>query len=79
MCLTPPGRARPNRGRACCCWALPRGGTVGGDNGYDIASFVAAVRVAGLTPHVAQKDKGSAIDAGPRGIRDTRLVNSDAS
>jgi IS5 family transposase len=42
--------------------ALPRGSTVGGDKGYDVASFVAAVRTLGFTPHVAPKDKGSAID-----------------
>ena len=40
----------------------PPGGTVGGDKGFDVASFVAAVRALALTPHVAQKDKGSAID-----------------
>jgi len=43
--------------------ALPHGSTVGADKGYDVASFVAAVRTLGLTPHVAQKDKGSAIDS----------------
>jgi transposase len=43
--------------------ALPHGRTVGGDKGYDVASFVAAVRTLGLTPHVAPKSKGSAIDA----------------
>jgi transposase len=37
-------------------------GTVGGDKGFDVASFVAAVRALGITPHVAQKVKGSAID-----------------
>jgi hypothetical protein len=37
-------------------------GTVGGDKGFDVPSFVAAVRLLGLTPHVAQKVKGSAID-----------------
>jgi len=37
--------------------------TVGGDRGYDVSSFVAALREQGLTPHVAQKVKGSAIDA----------------
>jgi transposase len=43
--------------------ALPDGGgTVGGDKLYDVASFVAGVRALGLTPHVAQKEKGSAID-----------------
>jgi transposase len=40
----------------------PPGGTVGGDKGFDVASFVAAVRALAFTPHVAQKDKGSAID-----------------
>ena len=37
-------------------------GTVGGDKGFDVARFVAAVRALGITPHVAQKAKGSAID-----------------
>jgi transposase len=40
----------------------PPGGTVGGDKGFDVASFVAGVRALALTPHVAQKDQGSAID-----------------
>ena len=38
------------------------GGTVGGDKGFDVPSFVAAARTLGFTPHVAQKVKGSAID-----------------
>jgi transposase len=45
---------------------LPRGrrrGTLGGDKNYDVASFVSVVRAAGLTPHVAQKVKYTAIDA----------------
>jgi IS5 family transposase len=37
------------------------GSTVGGDKGFDVASFVAAVRDLGVTPHVAQKIH-SAID-----------------
>jgi transposase len=37
-------------------------GTVGGDKGFDVASFVAGVRALGLTPHIAPKVKGSAID-----------------
>lgn len=43
---------------------LPRGqrGTLGADKNYDVASFVSAVRAAGLTPHVAQKAKYTAID-----------------
>jgi transposase len=36
--------------------------TVGGDKGFDVASFVAGVRARGVTPHVAQKVTGSAID-----------------
>ena len=36
--------------------------TVGGDKGFDVPSFVAAVRSLGVTPHVAKKVKGSAID-----------------
>src|SRR5262249_43678501 len=46
---------------------LPRGqrrGTLGGDKNYDVASFVRVVRAAGLTPHVAQKVKYTAIEAG---------------
>jgi len=42
--------------------AVADAGTVGGDKGFDVPSFVAAVRGLGLTPHVAQKVKGSAID-----------------
>lgn len=37
--------------------------TVGADKGYDTPGFVEAVRAAGVTPHVAAKAKGSAIDA----------------
>ena len=36
--------------------------TVGGDKGFDVPSFVAGVRALDITPHVAQKVKGSAID-----------------
>ena len=36
--------------------------TVGGDKGFDVASFVSQVRALGVTPHVAQKDKYTAID-----------------
>jgi len=40
----------------------PGRGTVGGDKGYNQRPFVAAVRVAGKTPHVAVKVRGNAID-----------------
>jgi IS5 family transposase len=46
MLLTPEDRAK----------------TVGGDKNFDVASYVAAVRELAITPHVAQKDGGSAID-----------------
>ena len=41
-----------------------RGGrmSVGADKGYDTQSFVAGVRELGVTPHVAAKDRFSAID-----------------
>jgi IS5 family transposase len=39
-----------------------RAKTVGGDKNYDVAAFVADVRALAITPHVAQKDRGSAID-----------------
>lgn len=38
------------------------GATLGADKGYDVAEFVEAMRDAKVTPHVAQKAKGSAID-----------------
>ena len=42
------------------------GSTVGADKGYDVARFVADVRVQDVTPHVAQKVRGSAIDGRTR-------------
>jgi transposase len=39
-----------------------RGATVGADKGYDTADFVAGCRTLGVTPHVARKKTGSAID-----------------
>jgi hypothetical protein len=37
-------------------------GTVGGDKKFDVRAFVAAVRALEITPHVAQKVVGTAID-----------------
>ncbi|MFN3647673.1 MAG: transposase, partial [Gemmobacter sp.] len=37
--------------------------TLGTDKGFDAAGFVADLRQAGVTPHVAQKSRHSAIDA----------------
>src|SRR5438105_836654 len=42
--------------------AAPDAATVGGDKGFDVRSFVDGVRALGVTPHVAHKDKYSAID-----------------
>jgi transposase len=45
--------------REAAAWMLdasaPPGSTVGGDKGFDVGSFVDAVRDLGITPHVAQK------------------------
>ena len=49
--------------------APPTPTTVGGDKGFDVASFVAGVRALGITPHVAQKvERQRASTAGPRGM-----------
>jgi hypothetical protein len=37
--------------------------TLGADKGYDAAAFVADLRTMCVTPHIAAKTKGSAIDA----------------
>jgi transposase len=42
--------------------APPAGSTVGGDKNFDVGSFVTALRALALTPHVAQKAVGTAID-----------------
>ena len=49
-------------------------GTVGGDKGFDVRQFVDDIRALGLTPHVAQKQIGSAIDG-----RTTRHAGYDVS
>ena len=59
------GRDRHGRtggGPAAARRKPPTPTTVGGDKDFDVASFVAGVRALGITPHVAQKAKGSAID-----------------
>lgn len=42
--------------------SVKAGSTLGADKGYDVAQFVHAMRAHRVTAHVAQKDKGSAID-----------------
>ena len=55
------GPPNATRGAVAGGQRLP-GSTVGADKGYDVARFVADVRVQDVTPHVAQKVRGSAID-----------------
>lgn len=42
--------------------AIKAGGTLGADKGYDTADFVQSLREMKVTPHVAAKQSGSAID-----------------
>jgi transposase len=56
------GTAERDAARQLLEVSAPPGSTVGGDKNFDVAAFVAAVRALGLTPHVAQKAIGTAID-----------------
>ena len=49
----------------------PQRVTLGADKGYDTDDFVNELRTMNVTPHVAAKAKGSAIDGRPRGMPDT--------
>src|SRR6187399_2261570 len=49
--------------------------TLGADKNYDVASFVATVRAAGTTPHVAQKARYTAIDRRTTRHRGGELVD----
>jgi hypothetical protein len=62
------GRADPAGGQRVA------GSTVGVDNAYDVATFVAGVRDLDVTPHVGQRVRGSAIDG--RTTRHTRYAIS---
>ena len=55
--------------------------TLGGDKGYDAASFVADMRALNVTPHIAQNISGrrSAIDAAPRAIPATKRASGRGS
>ena len=44
--------------------------TLGAEKGYDVHGFVQAVRDRGVTPHVAKKTKGSAIDVFQQPVND---------
>jgi transposase len=63
VCVTPATGTAEREAAVLLLGAVAHGGTVGGDKGFDVSSFVAQVRARGVTPHVAQKVKGSAIDA----------------
>jgi IS5 family transposase len=63
VCVTPATGTAEREAAVLLLGAVAHGGTVGGDKGFDVPSFVAHVRALGVTPHVAQKVKGSAIDA----------------
>jgi len=63
VCVTPATGTAEREAAVLLLGAVAQGGTVGGDKGFDVPSFVAQVRAIGVTPHVAQKVKGSAIDA----------------
>jgi transposase len=56
------GTAERDAARLLLELSAPRGSTVGGDKNFDVATFVAAVRGLKITPHVAQKAVGTAID-----------------
>ena len=59
---------------ACYAPGSTRRLMLGADKGYDTADFVADLRTMCVTPHVAQKVKGSAIDS-----RTTRHPGYDVS
>jgi transposase len=56
------GTAERDAARLLLEASAPPGSTVGGDKNFDVRTFVAAVRDLALTPHVAQKAVGTAID-----------------
>lgn len=56
------GLAEREAAKAMVERSLKRGSTLGADKNYDVAEFVWAMRDKGVTPHVAQKKVGSAID-----------------
>ena len=56
------GTAEREAAKAMVERSLKRGSTLGADKSYDVAEFVRAMRDQGVTPHVARKRVGSAID-----------------
>jgi transposase len=63
VCVTPAtGTAEREAAHLLLEATAPARSTVGGDKNFDVAAFVAAVRALAITPHVAQKAVGTAID-----------------
>jgi len=63
VCTTPAtGTAERDAAQLLLDASAPPGSTVGGDKNFDVRAFVAAVRALEITPHVAQKAVGTAID-----------------
>ena len=63
VCVTAAtGTAERDAAHVLLAASAPAGSTVGGDKNFDVAAFVAAVRALAITPHVAQKAVGTAID-----------------
>src|ERR1700738_2530086 len=63
VCVTPAtGTAEREAAHLLLEASAPPRSTVGGDKNFDVAAFVAAVRALAITPHVAQKAVGTAID-----------------
>lgn len=61
------GTAEREAAKAMIARAVTKvGATVGADKGYDVAEFVETLRDLGVTSHVDQKAKGSAIDGATR-------------
>ena len=56
------GTAEREAAKTMVARTLTKPATLGADKGYDVADFVATLRESKVTPHVAQKAKGSAID-----------------
>jgi transposase len=56
------GTAEREAAKTMVARTVKKPATLGADKGYDVAEFVAAMRDAKVTPHVAQKAKGSAMD-----------------
>ena len=68
------GTAEREAAKTMVARTVAKPATLGADKGYDVAEFVEAMRDAKVTPHVAQKAKGSAIDG-----RTTRHAGYKAS